>query len=163
MPRVREAGDMGRTSSRRALLVVVPDLARAKHSIGAKLARTATACRSAWIHRASRRIPAADHRPAPIGGFRRGPPYGCAADRPWTAPATGIHPRSAVDPGSVRRVPADRRGRAFGHRVERLPVGRDRERLALALTVERRAGRARLALQRGRDALAGPALPDVRA
>jgi hypothetical protein len=37
---------------------------------------------SAWIHRSSRRIPAADHGPAPIGGARRGPPCGCAADRP---------------------------------------------------------------------------------
>ena len=31
-------------------------------------------------------IPAVDHAPAPIGGFQRGPSFGCAADRPWSAP-----------------------------------------------------------------------------
>src|SRR4051812_8297444 len=52
----------------------------------------------AWIHRSSRRIPSADHRPAPIGGFRRGPPCDAPPIDPGRRPRTGIHPRPSVDP-----------------------------------------------------------------
>src|SRR5439155_18417787 len=42
--------------------------------------------------------PSADRR------LPKGPPCECAADRPWTAPANGIHPRSSVEPGSIARA-----------------------------------------------------------
>jgi hypothetical protein len=67
------------------------------------------------IHRFSRRIPAVDLGSAPNGGFQRGPPCGCAADRRCDAPAGRCRWLVRPRPGELAlRAPAPRFSGATG-------------------------------------------------
>jgi len=74
--------------TREAIKLLEPLLAQALAKAGLSLDSPRLA-----VNPRRRSWPSADRR------LSKGPTLRCAADRPWTAPAAGIHPRLAVDPG----------------------------------------------------------------